>query len=322
MFQMPVLLIAYNRPEHTVKVLDAIKKQKPRKLFVFQDGISAGNDDDKINHQDVRRLLTEKPNWDCELNTYFPTKNLGCGPGPASAITWFFENVGEGIILEDDAVPSDDFFQFAEELLGLYKEDNSVNVIGSMHLDGKWYGDGSYHFSMANRNLCAWATWKRSWEYFDYSMQNINSMQLRNALKKYGCSLLEIEYWNERLVEIKKDCLNHTSWDMQFLMSIWLNQGKGIFPNRNLSTNIGFGANATHTTSENHIAANVASHSILPIHHPTNQKINRKADLNYHKLYFQPKEYGWNGIVRLPFRINKRVKRFLGIKSWRNKKHD
>ena len=316
-FQTPILLLTFNRPIHTLKVFDEIKKQKPTQLFVFQDGARDGNKLDIEKCEAVRAIFENLIDWKCELHTNFSEINLGCGQGPATGISWFFEYVEQGLIFEDDAVPAPDFFSYASELLERYKNENSIKVIGSMHLDGKSYRDGSYHFSMVNRNLCAWATWKRTWESFDYYLKNVSRKDLKRSLKLYHATTREIEYWCERLDEIHEDCLNHTSWDMQFLMSIWLNHGMGIFPNVNLSTNIGFDEQGTHTISVDNIAANVEVKSILPLTHPKIIRISRNADLNYHKLYFQTMEYGFSGLKRLPQRMNKRIKRFFGIKgSW------
>ena len=43
----PVLLITFNRPEHTRRVLEAILAAQPHDLYVFQDGAREGNVDDK-----------------------------------------------------------------------------------------------------------------------------------------------------------------------------------------------------------------------------------------------------------------------------------
>lgn len=317
MFQTPVLLITFNRPYHTQKVFDAIKRQKPKNFFVFQDGPRVNNKEDLLKCSSVRKIIQSQIDWDCNLMTYYSDINLGCGPGPSKGISWFFENVDTGIIFEDDAVPHQDFFTFAEELLKKYNNVEKVKVIGSMHLDGKKYGTGSYHFSMCNRNLCAWATWKRSWQFFDYKLENISEQKLQKALRKYNATAKEIYYWSDKFSEIKENCMNDSSWDIQFLISIWLNNGLGVFPNVNLSTNIGFDSEATHTTEKNHIASNVSTEKILPLVHPKEIRISRKADLNYHKLYFEPLEYGWIGFKRMPFYLNRIIKRKIGINgSW------
>jgi hypothetical protein len=316
-FNTPILFITFNRPNHTRRVFDEIKKQRPKYFFVFQDGVREGNEADVVKCAAVRSIFDESMDWDCELHTCYSDKNLGCGKGPVTGTTWFFDHVEQGIIIEDDAVPAPDFFKYAEDLLSLYKENQQIKAIGSMNIDGKKQGDSSYYFSMMNRNLCAWATWKRAWSDFDYCMDKISVSQLKSAMMKYNTTKKEINYWCDRLDEIHRNRLNESSWDMQFLMSIWLCHGIGICPNMNLSTNIGFDSEGTHTQDNKNAAANLNTGCILPLKHPTNIRILRNADLNYHKKYFQPNEYGWQGIKRMPYRFNKKLKKLFGHEgSW------
>ncbi|MGD0711793.1 MAG: hypothetical protein ABR968_11525 [Bacteroidales bacterium] len=319
-FNTPILLITFNRPTHTQKVFEEIKKQQPKYLYVFQDGAREGNKTDVEKCAAVRSTFNEPLDWDCEIKTNFQSKNLGCGKGPASGISWFFDQVEQGLIFEDDAVPAPDFFQYAEELLNKYKDNSDIRAIGSMKIDKEKYGDASYYFSMMNRNLCAWATWKRAWLDFDYFLQEKSIRDLWKAMKKYNSTRKEKSYWCDRLKEIHKDRLNESCWDIQFLFSIWLNHGMGICPNANLSTNIGFDESGTHTVNIEHIAADIETEPILPFIHPYEMKIDRKADFNYHKLYFQPSEYGLNYIKGIPIKINKWLKKMLGKQgSWINK---
>lgn len=317
----PILLITFNRPEQTRKVLSAIREAKPEELFIAQDGAREGNQKDIEQCSLVRHVISEMIDWNCNLHTRFSEVNLGCGPGPATAITWFFDHVEQGIIIEDDALPHPDFFLYCEELLLKYKDDNDVRAIGSMHLDNLSYGDGSYYFSMMNRTLCAWATWSRAWKDFDYYHRNISRKQLNQVLKGYGCALRMREYWCDRLAEIQKDALKETSWDQQFWISIWLHKGKGIMPNVNLCKNIGFDQFGTHTTNPNSIGANRETHSILPLKHPTDESVKHKSDQRFQEIYFEPWNYGREGRKRLVFRLNKRMKRLIGHEGpWLKKK--
>lgn len=323
-FKTPILLITFNRPDHTQRVLTEILKQEPQSLYVCQDGAREGNENDRIKCQEVRDVINEltsayaigHPNF--SLFTLYSSLNLGCGPGPAAGITWFFEQVDMGIILEDDAVPHPDFFGYATELLERYKNDTDVRAIGSMNVDAHPWGEGNYYFSMMNRNLCAWATWRRAWKDFDLYLRDVPWQKLNRALKQYGCSFYEREYWLDRLAEAHKNAQGGKSWDMQFFMSIWLHHGKGIIPNVNLSSNIGTVDEGTHLMGKGNMIDNIPTHPILPLKHPANTKIQSEADREFHWRYFEAMPHTFMWIIA---KINKRIKRITGHQgSWIKKK--
>lgn len=109
MLSTPVLFIVFNRVQTTQQVFDRIKQVQPKYLFVAADGPRPDKPDDIQKCADTRKII-EQIDWDCELKTLFREENRGCGYGPAEAITWFFEHVEYGIILEDDCLPSLSFF--------------------------------------------------------------------------------------------------------------------------------------------------------------------------------------------------------------------
>jgi len=312
-FSTPILLIAFNRPDYTMRVLKAILAAKPQDLYVFQDGAREGNEDDLIKCAEVRQVISElTKEQDLVLHTNYSDKNLGCGPGPMTALNWFFSENEMGIIVEDDAIPHPDFFPYAEELLLKYKNDESVFAIGSMKVDKHKWGDGSYYFSMMNRNLCAWATWRRAWRPLDLRLSNVSHMKLRNTLRWYGCGILEREYWCDRLDEIHKDGCEGQSWDMQFEMSIWLNHGKGIIPNVNLSSNIGTVDEATHGMTKGNLIDNIPTFPIMPLTHPSSEEIQTKADREFHSSFFDWDKRGWSKSKILYYLLNKRIKKLVG----------
>lgn len=316
MLNTSILLITFNRPEHTRKVLEAIMAANPQDLYVFQDGARQGNSSDEEKCAEVRRVVeTLTRGGGVRLHTLYSDINLGCGPGPMTALNWFFSENERGIILEDDAVPHPDFFPYCEELLEKYNNDSEVRAIGSMNVDTQRWGDGSYYFSMMNRNLCAWATWKRAWRSFDIGLENVSHKDLNRALKKYDCGSIERNYWCDRLDEVHENLCGGKSWDMQFFMSIWLNHGKGIIPNVNLSSNIGTVGEATHVLGKGNIIENLPTEAILPLVHPTSSEIMHEADKHFHFAYFEPAKKTWGMGKSCFFIMNKTLKRLVGHKG-------
>jgi hypothetical protein len=156
----PILFIIFNRPESTSEVFDVIKKHKPHNLFLAADGPRGSKEGEANLCELTRKLVLENIDWDCNLTTLFRDENLGCKVAVSTAITWFFNNVEQGIILEDDCVPSTTFFSFCEAMLNKYRNDESVMHIGGTNfLDDKIAIHDSYYFSKMV-HIWGWATWR------------------------------------------------------------------------------------------------------------------------------------------------------------------
>ena len=123
-------LIVFNRPEATRRVLAELAKVRPARLFVIADGPRPNRPDDQDRCMAVRALIEKVP-WDCDVVRRYSDVNLGCGHGPASGVSWVFDQVDEAVILEDDCVPHPTFFEFCDELLERYRNDERI-----MHIAG------------------------------------------------------------------------------------------------------------------------------------------------------------------------------------------
>ena len=123
-----VLFLIFNRPDTTKQVFEAIRKSKPPRLYVAADGPRTDKSGEAEKVEQVRRIAMQV-DWNCEVKTLFREENLGCGKAVSSAITWFFKNEEEGIILEDDCLPNQSFFWFCEELLERYRDDMRIMAV-------------------------------------------------------------------------------------------------------------------------------------------------------------------------------------------------
>ena len=111
--ETPVLLIIFNRPDTTHKVFEQIRLARPKKLFLAADGPRKNHPRDEETCKKTRKIV-EKIDWPCDVKTRFHETNLGCGIAPSTAIDWFFEHIDQGIILEDDCLPNQSFFDRAQ----------------------------------------------------------------------------------------------------------------------------------------------------------------------------------------------------------------
>ncbi|AGA66977.1 glyocosyltransferase [Brachyspira pilosicoli] len=320
-----VLFIIFNRPDTTSKVFEAIREAKPPRLYIAADGPRKDVKDDYKRCMSTRDII-KKVDWDCEVKTLFRDKNLGCGLGPAEAISWFFENEEDGIILEDDCLPNQSFFYFCEELLDYYKDNDKIMHIHSNHI-GKPYSNYSYYFSSMER-CWGWATWRRAWNLYDYKLEKYSYDLIAKKIEEVYFSDFYIDYWKsilDEMIEYHKKNKNDI-WDYQWSFSILANDGLCICPNINLVSNIGFGKDATHCSYENDPLHNMVSYKIDKIIHPPIIKRDLFIDedsmsKNFHYVKSDA-EYRLNTITSNIRKIVNKLAWYIPIRKLRDKFRD
>ena len=278
MSDIPILLITFNRPEHTRRVLETIMAAQPKDLYVFQDGARYGNDDDMKKCKEVRWVvesLTEEEK--VRLHTNYSEKNLGCGAGPMTGITWFFNKVDMGIVMEDDCLPHPDFFSYCEELLLRYRDDEKVRFINSTLYDNRWQCEASYDFS---RYMVtgAWAGWRRTWQGFDLDLEDLDARAFRKHVLQLTNNRAEANWWFSIVKEIQQDKGKKSYWDYQMQIHLFGDSAMTIHPQCNLVSNIGFDGEGTHTLSNYDNRGNRKVFPILPLTHPAKQIVDKKRD--------------------------------------------
>lgn len=282
MFNTPILYLFFNRPDLTEITFSVICEIKPSRLFIAADGPRINIETDLENCNLSREIVLRKIDWDCQVKFLFRDKNLGCGKAVSSAINWFFENVDNGIILEDDCLPDLSFFRYCEELLEFYKFDQDVMSISGSNLMGYSFNYSRQSYFWGLGGIWGWATWKRAWEKYDYFMTEFSKMDV-----KYLCDYLGDKKWAKEFYhsfnEVSKGKID--TWDIQWVYSIFINKGFCINPSVNLVVNIGFRKDATHTNDLNNFIGKLKSNEIyFPLNHPLKKKIDSKY---LKKLYYK-----------------------------------
>jgi len=245
--QDPLLLIAFNRPDQLKMVIDRLRRTQPSQIYVAVDGPRSDKPNDGALVQRSRDLVQEI-DWPAEINTLFQERNLGCGLGVSTAISWFFESEERGIILEDDVLPQDSFFPFCSELLDRYEDDDRVLAISGCNFvppEHQESPDLPYRFSRVP-HIWGWATWRRSWQLHSLDMRDWqHRMPSRELWTASGKSLHGYVFWKsifDLMASQKVD-----TWDMQLVFEGMVRNMWTATSNVNLVDNIGFGGLATHT---------------------------------------------------------------------------
>ena len=237
--EAPTLVLGYNRPDLLSEVLTRTVQSRARKIYVSIDGpLKHKAGDGKLVEQcaEIATLLVPKN----RLILRTSDEHLGCKVGVAQGITWFFDQEEEGIVLEDDTLPSRSFFRYASELLDLYRDDSRVMKISGFNLFSKtndfpadyWFSNVSFSWG--------WASWRRAWQYYDQQMPYWDSLNRLGMLR-----FPNFDRASRRVFSLTRE--GAETWDYQWDYAIATQNGLHVIPRVNLIRNIGFGPNATHT---------------------------------------------------------------------------
>ena len=268
-----VLLIFFNRPDLARQTLARVRDARPSEVFVAVDGPRQDRPGEAELCRQCQELVSEI-DWHCNVRTLFREQNLGCRSAVSGAISWFFDHVDEGIILEDDCLPDPSFFPFCEELLERYRHDTRIMCIsGDSPLVGSWVPQTSYYLSVVPF-IWGWATWKRAWAHFEnYENTLVDNDWMRQLLTSEESA----NYWERNINRALTNKVN--AWGPRWLYSCLMNHGLTIVSSTNLISNIGFDQRAAHTRNADHWESARATSSIeFPLHHPDRICRNFEAD--------------------------------------------
>jgi hypothetical protein len=271
------LLIAWRRPHHTRRVLDALRVVRPERLFVAVDG----PDEDARPGESAAVAATidvieSSVDWPCTVSRRYSPSNQGCREGVSSAIDWFFGEAEEGVILEDDCVPHPEFFRFTAELLRRYRDDARVMSIAGDNSAGLRSSRSSSYTFVRYPQIWGWATWRRAWQRYDRDLAGYARARASGDWRRMVPDPAERAYF-ERVLDGILDAGTPDTWDYQWVATLLQHGGLSVHPRVNLVSNIGFGPEAVHTTNTQHRRADVPTESILPLGHPLRVRLDRSA---------------------------------------------
>lgn len=238
-----VLMLFFNRPDHLQKVFDEVRKARPSRLFLYQDGARGERDVPGI--EACRKIVSdENIDWQCEVHRSYQTKNQGCDPSEYLSQKWAFSMVDKCIVLEDDDVPSQSFFPFCKEMLDRYEHDERIGMIAGFNEDEVSPDCEDSYFFTSVFSIWGWASWKRVIDKWEGNYAFLNDPQTVSRLE----TLVRRRGYRSDFMSM---CRDHQQSGKEFYESIFwasmlLNSELAIMPSKNLVNNLGLSEDSTH----------------------------------------------------------------------------
>lgn len=302
----PILFLVFNRPDTTRKVFQRIREHKPNKLYIAADGPRLNRENEHNLCSEVRSI-TEDIDWDCEVHRLYRTKNLGCGPAVSSAIDWFFDKEEWGIILEDDCLPSLQFFDFCNTCLELYRDNNIIMHVSGNNYTNINYSTGQLAFFSNYPHIWGWATWRRAWSLYSYKIED----GIDSLMSNRDFNWEEKRYWKKIYRAVVNGKIN--TWDYQWLFTLWKYNGIAISPVVNMVENIGITGSSTHEFLRDTIRDRPYELMDLTLGLPSDIVIDTNADkLTFKNVYSRSPSRLYrlikeNGLAKVVSQMYKRI---------------
>jgi hypothetical protein len=241
MTDIPVLVIAFNKPDLLFSSLQKLKINGPRMIYIHLDG--PGNSprasDLNLNCKLVIEAFAKEFK---DVKIRIQDKNLGGKFGVLAAITWFFESEDFGIILEEDIDFADQIFEYTEFAKTFFTDEDLFALAFFNPIVGS-----EANFYLNHWLPWGWATSSAQWNALISSSNGLQDKVIYRR-KKGPASRFAVRYFLNSIISKVEKGQVHT-WDAQVHAAL-INSGKKVlFPRFALTKHLGISADATHADS-------------------------------------------------------------------------
>jgi hypothetical protein len=235
-----VALLAFNRPNHTQKVIESLRNDGFLEITAYVD--APRSSDDRLAQQKLFNIFEQ-----CELPKIHVIKrhqNLGLAGSVTSAITDQLTKNDAMILIEDDCVVLPGFREFMMTHLTSHRDHPWVRSVCGYQYPFVPKGDPAVVDSVLVRrfNPWGWATWKDRWSDF--------SLDFKSVAEKIKKS----ERFSQMAQDLQTYCehplfLNGQAdiWSLSWVVAHYLTGSYAISPSQTLVENIGFDGTGVHS---------------------------------------------------------------------------
>lgn len=242
----PIILFAFNRPDHTAETLSALKRSylaDQSELFVFLDGPRSADDEKKIS--EVRSLITDTHGFK-NVEIIQRPRNIGLANNITDGVTKIIQRKKRVIVLEDDIVVSPGFLIFMNTALDRYCFEKKIWHIGGYNeaIDNH---EEKRTFLWRVMRCWGWATWDDRWSYYRKDTKSLINRFSKSDIYRFNLDD-NVDFWNQVLLN---DTGRLNTWAVFWYATIFINNGLCLNPTVSHVINIGFDGSGTHCSSDN-----------------------------------------------------------------------
>jgi acetyltransferase-like isoleucine patch superfamily enzyme len=246
----PIVLFVYNRPEHTLRVLESLRANNLAEesvLYVFADGPKKGATAQMLEAIEQVRAIVTSQKWCGTVHTRFSVNNRGLALSIITGISQVLEGYDRVIVLEDDLVLATCFLDWMNEALTTYLKVPEVMQVSAYLPEIQ---DKMPDTLITTLPFCwGWGTWRRAWRYFRHDaielLNDIDSKHLRKQFN-YGNTYDFYKQLKDNAEGIRK------TWAVLWYASIFLRNGKVLQAGKSLTDNRGFDGTGENCHDEEH----------------------------------------------------------------------
>lgn len=290
----PIVLFVYNRYDHTMKTINALKKNKlatQSDLYIFSD--APAKEAEAENVRQVRCLINSLCGFK-SVTVVEQSKNMGLADSIISGVTDIVNKFGRVIVLEDDLVTAPNFLNYMNDALEKYSdEDNVYSISGYSYCSS--IDDNTYFLKLTTS--WGWATWKEKWHKFKRDHK-----ELQKYLEDKG-NKCKFDYDNT--YKFSNFSKLSTSWAVYWYFQVHKQDGLTLYPQKSLVQNIGFDGSGVHSTGENDKALSAFEYEL------TDDILEKKKNKKEVQRKFNSKNYIKKIKDMIPIRIKDMIRRFL-----------
>lgn len=282
MILSPILLFVYNRPEHTKKTIEALKKNylaKESELFIFSDGPK--KEKDKNSVEKVRNVIKNIEGFK-NIEIKNSQSNKGLAKSIISGVSEIINKRGKVIVLEDDLITNPYFLTYMNEALDYYKNNNKIWSISGycppIEIPNNYNND---IFLSPRASSWGWGTWKNRWVLNDWHVKDfsdfIKNKKIHKGFNKGGADMTEML---RSQIEGEID-----SWAIRWCYNQFKYNMHTIFPVKSYVDNIGTDGSGTHFKTSNNKYKVDLNNSLEKISFKSDIEINNEILDNFKKTF-------------------------------------